>query len=117
MAKTNYWLTDGYGAKALATGAEERDRWVPRGWSESTEPAGSDQVWMRHTDHGGHAQFAADVVETWRALGWEPSAPPEPVDVLHDAQLVDVQSTSTAASTTSTSPTTSKPASGAPKES
>lgn len=88
--KKTYWLTDGYGNKAQVAGAEERDRWVPRGWSETTEPAGEERVWMRHTVHQGHAQFAAGVVETWRALGWEPSAPPEPVDVLHDAQLVDV---------------------------
>lgn len=90
MAKTNYWLTDGFGSFASVEGADQRDRWKPLGWSEAGEPSGGDRVWMRHTDHGGHAQFPAGVVETWRALGWQPSSPPEPVDVLHDAQLVDV---------------------------
>lgn len=88
--KKTYWLTDGYGSKALVEGADQRDRWKPLGWSEADDPAGDDRVWMRHTDHNGHAQFPASVVGTWRALGWEPSAPPEPVDVLHDEQLVDV---------------------------
>ncbi|WP_346536944.1 hypothetical protein [Micromonospora sp. DPT] len=91
MAKTNYWLTDGYGSKALVEGADQRDRWVPLGWSEADAPAGGDRVWMQHTEHGGHAQFPAGVVDTWQALGWKPAPPPEPVDVLHDAQLVDVQ--------------------------
>lgn len=105
MAEKTYWLTDGYGNKAQVTGAAERDRWVPLGWSETIEPAGDERVWMRHTDHGGHAQFAAGVVETWRALGWEPSAPPEPVDVLHDEQLVDVAPASTPAAETKSTET------------
>ncbi|MCZ7440814.1 hypothetical protein O7598_30805 [Micromonospora sp. WMMC241] len=88
--KKTYWLTDGYGTHALVEGAAERDRWVPRGWSEADEPAGAEMVWMHHPDTDGRQMFAAGVVETWRALGWVPSAPPEPVDVLHDAQLVDV---------------------------
>lgn len=113
MAKTNYWLTDGYGNKAVAVGVEELDRWVPRGWSEATEPVDGERVWMRHTDHGGHQLFAAGVVETWRALGWEPSAPPEPVDVLHDAQLVDVAPAQTpAAQSTTDNSTTETAASG-----
>ncbi|MBQ1064472.1 hypothetical protein [Micromonospora sp. C41] len=112
MAKTKYWLTDGYGAHALVEGAEERDRWVPRGWSETAEPTGEGRVWMRHTDHGGHQLFAAGVVETWRALGWEPSAPPEPVDVLHDEQLVDVAAVQGGPAAQSTTNTTEAAASG-----
>ncbi|MFY1588997.1 hypothetical protein ACN267_31405 [Micromonospora sp. WMMD734] len=113
MPKTNYWLTDGYGNKALVVGTDERDRWTPIGWAESTEPAGDDMVWMRHGGHGGHAQFAAGVLEQWRALGWEPSPPPEPVDVLHDGHLVDVTAppvgpASTAPQTTTKAPSTSK---------
>ncbi|WP_329013233.1 hypothetical protein OG271_04030 [Micromonospora rifamycinica] len=111
MARTDYWLTDGYGNKALVVGAEERDRWVPLGWAETTEPAGDDMVWMRHAGHGGHAQFAAGVVETWQSLGWEPSAPPEPVDVLHDDHLVDVTAPAAEPQTPA-----SKAASGTPKE-
>lgn len=116
MPKTNYWLTDGYGNKAVAVVAEERDRWVPRGWSESTEPSGDDRVWMRHGGHGGHAQFPAAVVETWQALGWEASPPPEPVDVLHDEHLVDVAAPPVEQPSTEPQTPTSKAASGTPKE-
>ncbi len=90
MAKNTYWLTDGFGRKALVDGADQRDRWKPLGWAEGDAPAGDDQVWMQHEAHGGRQLFTASVVSTWEALGWKPSAPPEPVDVLHDAQLVDV---------------------------
>lgn len=89
MPKTKYWLSDGLGGKALVEGAEERDRWVPLGWAQADEPAESDKVWMRHEGIEQPAQFNASVVETWKALGWEPSPPPEPVDLLHDQHLVD----------------------------
>lgn len=91
-AKTKHWLTDPSGTRALVEGKEERDRWVGgHGWADSTEPATGDQVqvWMQHAKHGGRAKFPASVVETWKGLDWEPSAPPEPVDVLHDQHLVD----------------------------
>ncbi|MFF0823063.1 hypothetical protein ACFYUR_22100 [Micromonospora haikouensis] len=88
--KNTYWLADGYGSKALVEGADQRDRWLPLGWTVSGEPADGDMVWMRHAVHSGHAQFSAGVVDTWKALGWEPSPPPEPVDLLHDEHLVDV---------------------------
>ncbi|WBB73232.1 hypothetical protein O7602_26690 [Micromonospora sp. WMMD1128] len=88
--KKTYWLGDGYGNAAFVEGAAERDRWVPRGWSEADEPSGTEMVWMHHPQTGGRQRFAAGVIEQWVALGWEPSAPPEPVDVLHDAQLVDI---------------------------
>ena len=110
--KKTYWLTDGYGNKALVTGAEERDRWVPLGWSETTEPVDAEMVWMHNATTDGRAQFAAGVVETWRALGWEPSAPPEPVDVLHDEQLVDVAPAQPAAQSTTDSSKTETAASG-----
>lgn len=88
MAKNTYWMTDGYGSTALVEGADERDRWKPLGWSEATEPAGDDMVWMAHPESGGRQRFAAAVIEQWQGLGWRPAAPPEPVDVLHDPQLV-----------------------------
>ncbi|HEY9414673.1 MAG TPA: hypothetical protein VIQ30_07945 [Pseudonocardia sp.] len=110
--KKTYWLTDGYGNSAQVVGAEERDRWVPRGWSETTEPTGDERVWMHNATTDGRAQFAAGVVETWRALGWEPSAPPEPVDVLHDEQLVDVAPAQTQPAAQSTTNNTETAASG-----
>ncbi|MEU4570728.1 hypothetical protein [Micromonospora sp. NPDC023956] len=89
MAKTDYWMADGYGNKALVEGAAERDRWKPLGWAETTEPEPGDMVWMEHPETGGRQRFAAAVIEQWQGLGWHPAAPPEPVDVLHDSQLVD----------------------------
>ena len=90
-AKNTYWMADPYGNKALVEGVEGRDAWIPRGWAEAGEPAGNDMVWMRHEAHGGRAQFPADALEQWRALGWVPSDPPAPYDLTKDPQLVDVQ--------------------------
>lgn len=93
MAKTNHWMTDGYGSKALV-GADERDRWKPLGWAESTDPEPGERVWLRHEEHGGRAQFPAEVVELWQQKGWQPSDPPpvespfnapEPADVVEPA--------------------------------
>ncbi|MCX5066903.1 hypothetical protein OOJ91_13710 [Micromonospora lupini] len=79
-AKTQYWMTDGYGVKALMVGVDERDRWTPLGWSESDEPAAGDRVWMRHEEHGGRAQFAVEAAELWMQKGWQPSDPEPPVN-------------------------------------
>lgn len=92
------WMTDGYGAKAFVA-ADEVDTWKPRGWSEADEPSGTDRVWMRHSEHGGRAQFPAAALESWQALGWRPSDPPAPYDVTKDPQLVDVQPEEPAAQT------------------
>jgi hypothetical protein len=35
-------------------------------------------VWMRHSGHGGVAQFPEGSVEAWQALGWEPCEDPPP---------------------------------------
>lgn len=91
MSKNTYWLTDGYGSKALVEGAEERDRWKPAGWSETDEPSGEDMVWLAHAEHGGRQRFAAAAVASWQALGWQPCAPPEPVDLLRDRALSDAR--------------------------
>ena len=112
--KKTYWMADPYGGKALMEGVEGRDAWIPRGWAEAGEPSGNDRVWMRHEVHEGRAQFPADSLEQWQALGWAPSDPPAPYDLTKDPQLVDVQPAAeeqdTAAGTESAEKTTTKSA-------
>jgi hypothetical protein len=93
-AKNTYWISDPItGAKALAEGAAERDRWTDRGWTPADEPARTDRVWLRHETTGGRQLFPASVVEQWAPLGWVPSAPAEPVDLTKDRGLVDEPAT------------------------
>lgn len=87
---TDVWMTDGYSNKALVPVAEV-DTWIPRGWVRSVLPADGERVWMQHDAHGGRAQFPVAVVAVWGALGWAPSAPVDPVDLLKDPVLVDVE--------------------------
>lgn len=81
------WMTDGYGNKALVA---DPDEWSPRGWQPSGEPVEGERVWMQHREHGGRAQFPEAVAKTWESLGWEPSAPADPLLLLKDPVLVDV---------------------------
>lgn len=74
--KITTWLVDETGTKALVEGADERDRLLPLGWSETTEPAGDEFVWCRHDGITDPARFPAASLEAWRARGWEPSGPP-----------------------------------------
>jgi hypothetical protein len=79
--KQKYWMADSDGRKALIVGAEERDRWIPRGWAEADEPIGDELVWARYDGVADPAQFPGGVFrEVWEPKGWTPSAPPEPVD-------------------------------------
>lgn len=91
--KQQYWLTDGFGAKALVEGADERDRWKPLGWAGSEEPQPGDRVWMRHEDHGGRAQFAGESLDLWQQKGWHPSDPPAPESPFNAARPADVVET------------------------
>lgn len=77
------WMTDLTGAVAQIP-ADQVDTWANRGWAPTDEPTGVQQVWTRHTGHGGHAKFAAAALEDWHARGWELSAPPEPGDLTRD---------------------------------
>ncbi|MFG1659083.1 hypothetical protein ACGFIY_21375 [Micromonospora chersina] len=105
MAKTKYWMSDGYGAKALIEGADERDKWKPLGWSEADEPAAGDRVWLRHEDHGGRALFPAESVDLWQQKGWQPSDPPQPINPFNAPQPADVvEAAPTANTTTSPAP-------------
>lgn len=88
--KKTYWMRTPDGAKALVTGAEDRDTWTVRGAVEDDEPKPGEFVWLQHEQHGGRAKFPAEVVEQWELKGWHPSPPLEPVDLTRDPHLVDV---------------------------
>lgn len=83
-ALQKYWLVDETGAKALVEGATERDRLVPLGWAETSEPTGSEFVWARCPGVADPARFPAETLLAWATKGWEPGAPPSPFDVLAD---------------------------------
>lgn len=83
--KSTYWLVDEAGIKALVEGADERDRLAPLGWSETTEPAGNDRVWLVHEEHKGGAVFPASIMDVWRQKGWAPGGTPPAVDPLAEA--------------------------------
>jgi hypothetical protein len=74
-----YWVADAEGVKALVSGAEAHNLWTAgRGWTDTTEPAGQEFVWLQHNEHGGRGKFAAQAVPLWEGRGWLPSDPPEP---------------------------------------
>lgn len=75
--KQTYWLTSD-GAYALATGAEERDRWIPLGWAlADAEPEGRDRVWAWHDGIELPAQFPAGAMASiWEPREWKAGPPP-----------------------------------------
>jgi hypothetical protein len=83
---SQYWVRDLSGAVGLVASADD---WTPHGWKVGPEPQGTEMVWLEHNVTHGKALFAFPVVETWSALGWEPSAPPTPKDLTKDENLVD----------------------------
>jgi hypothetical protein len=90
-----FWIQSGT-AKAVVEGAEERDRFtLLHGWSEATEPADGDFVWMAHPDDDiakpGLVAWAARAY--WQGIGWQPAAPPEPVNPAVDPVLTDARDT------------------------
>lgn len=80
------WIVDIDGNKAQVLNA---DQWSPRGWKSTSAPKSGDKVWLQQKQTGGKQLFDKDVVEVWAALGWKPSAPPEPVDLTKDNKLTD----------------------------
>lgn len=90
MPKQTYWVKDLTGVHAQVEGVDQRDYWTKvQGWSETGEPSRTDQVHVEHPDAGrGQLPYGA-IVGGWDALGWLPTAPPEPVDLTKDPQLVD----------------------------
>jgi hypothetical protein len=104
MAKTKYWMTDGYGTAALVEGADERDRWLPLDWTVIDDPdglAGVTHVWLRHEEHGGRQRFPVGSVELWQVKGWQPSDPPAPENPFNAPSPVDVVAPGTAATESS----------------
>lgn len=89
MTESTYWLAGPTGEKAVVEGDAERDRFSPHGWKESTAPADGDFVWMSHPDTQKPGLIAWGAREYWQGVGWQPSAPPEPVNPAIDPTLVD----------------------------
>jgi hypothetical protein len=90
MAKTMYWMRNASGEYAHVEGADARDRWIPFGWAEGTEPGHMDQVWMRAEGIQEPARFPWGAREFWQSRGWTASEPPAPVDYTKDPAVVDV---------------------------
>jgi hypothetical protein len=79
MTDKTYWLVDATGRKALVAGAAERDRWLPLGWADTTEPAGDELVFARAPGVEQPGVFPASALATvWAPKGWAPGAPPAP---------------------------------------
>lgn len=77
--KQGYWLVNEAGVKAFVVGAAERDRWVPLGWTQSSEPTGNEFLYARMDGIADPAKFpAASFLESWGQRGWMPCAPPDP---------------------------------------
>lgn len=71
-----YWLTDGEGTFALATGADERDRWLPLGWAETDEPTdGWIYIWREGIEQPGRYPLSS-LRELWGPQGWVAGPPP-----------------------------------------
>lgn len=68
---------------------DDVDRWKVRGWQPADKPADTEMIWMHNATTDGRAKCPLGVVEQWRALGWELSAPPEPVDLTKDRRFTD----------------------------
>lgn len=78
--KQKYWLANADGDKALVEGREQRDRFVPLGWSETTEPAGDEWVIARMDGIENPARFPAAAFRlVWEPRGWVAAPPAEPV--------------------------------------
>lgn len=105
MSGKKYWLTDVSGIYAQVEGAEQRDYWRQvQGWGETSEPAPDAQVYVQHPEAGRGRLPYASVIGGWDALGWSFAAPPDPVDLTKDPQLVDVPAAATAPADTAKSP-------------
>lgn len=87
MSKDTYWMcTPADGTYAQVEGAAERDRLIPLGWQVTGEPAPTDFVYMSHEGIELPGRFPVQAVANWRAMGWTPCGPPEPVDLTKDPQ-------------------------------
>jgi hypothetical protein len=104
--KQTYWLVDATGDHALITGADERDRWVPLGWTPADEPIGDAFVWAWLDGITVPARFpAAALAEVFGPKGWVAGPPPQAVSPFNGDQAVPA-----AAPTTSTAAAPAAPA-------
>jgi hypothetical protein len=72
-----YWLTDGQGDFAVVASAEERDRWLPLGWSVTDEPTdGWVHIWRDGIEQPGRVPVTA-LADLWGPRGWVAGPPPE----------------------------------------
>lgn len=112
--KQTYWLVDETGTKALVEGAAERDRWVPRGWAESTEPTGSEFFYAWLDGVTVPARLTAAARDVWEIKGWKPGPPPEPASPFNGDQLGAAPASADAAESGTAETTTT---SGTPRRS
>lgn len=90
--KQTYWLVDDTGHYALVAGADERDRWIPRGWSETGEPTGEGKVWAWYEGIEKPAEFTIPAYrEIWKPRGWQAGPPEEPVSPINGDQIAAEQ--------------------------
>lgn len=77
--KDPYWLTDGQGTYAVVTGAAERDRFLPLGWTDADEPdpnrGGFVYAWRDGIAEPGPAPLAY-FREVLTPTGWVAGPPP-----------------------------------------
>lgn len=109
--KNTYWVRDAAGDYALLTGTDQRDRWLPHGWTEVDEPTGQEFVWARHEGIQEPARFPANALrEVWADRGWKAAEPPSPISPFNSdegAPVIPVGQSETSA----------KPSDAAPKPS
>jgi hypothetical protein len=74
--KNTYWISDGDTA-ALVTGADERDRLLPLGWTVADEEPtdGWVHIWHYGIEQPGRVPVSA-VPELWAPMGWVTGPPP-----------------------------------------
>lgn len=85
--KHRYWLVNAEGENALVEGAAERDRFLPLGWTETTEPVADEWVMARMDGIEQPARFPATAFrEVWEPRGWKPAPPAEPVSPFNGDQ-------------------------------
>lgn len=83
-----HWLVGPEGDYAQVAGAEQRDTWKARGWTEADEPTGNSFVWARQDGIAEPARFPAGALaEVWSVKGWAAAAPPDPVSPFNGDQL------------------------------
>lgn len=86
---TEMWLKNLAGEKALVGDVAERDRWAPHGWTVTGAPTDREFVYMRHPDLSQPGLIPWGARAYWTGIGWQPSAPPEPVNPTKDPALAD----------------------------